>query len=386
MFRYRPLDKILGKNELKNNSIYLPSDQADKYEMWTNFYWAGDKIVWKNLLIHFYLTISDVVDLGFIDGGKSDDVEKAIRDTFKADVSFNFSRFKKINLKERGLNWFLADDIVHQMLDYLGDGHRVSMKEMKLRILELCPVFLMAHATYNTETKAVNGKPIHNIVEWDSESYETEYVVLQRIWTDFLFKIHIPRDDHREFVEAVTNFPKYYLDELIKIGQPYTYILSFTKDPLNAAMWTMYTEDKGVCLEYKRDDGLRLRMPTSYSSSGIGYSWQNWSYSKTVYVAKRSHEFDSNFFTSITRLQNQYAQSFFIDSKGNVSSIFDDMFHFDDERRNRFWHKWAKIGNTKTKNWSYEKEYRILIQSEMGDFESKNHTVWSKWIEINYFW
>lgn len=367
MFRYRPLDKILDENELQNNSIYLPSGQADKYEMWTNFYWAGDKIVWKNLLIHFYLTMSDVLDLGFIEG-KNDVNEKIIRDTFKAYISFNFTRFKKIDLKERGLNWFLDDDIVHQMLDYFGDGHKVSMQEMKLRILELCPVFFMAHSAYVKGVTPSNEKNGHNIIKWNNE----DYARLQRLWTDFIFKISIPRDDHGEFVEAITNFPKYYLSELIKIGQPYAYILSFTKDPLNAAMWTMYTGNKGVCLEYKRDDGLRLRMPTSYSEKGVGYSWQNWPYSKTVYVAKRSHEFDSNFFMSITRLQNQYAESFYIDSQGNVSSIFNDMFNFDVERYKRLWCKWASIGNTKIQNWSYEKEYRILIQSEMEDFESKD--------------
>ena len=81
------------------------------------------------------------------------------------------------------------------------------MREMKLRILELCPIFLMAYTAYIAEAKPFNRKSVHNIIKWDGKNYEVDYTALQRFWTDLLFKISIPRDDHKEFIEAITVNP-----------------------------------------------------------------------------------------------------------------------------------------------------------------------------------
>ena len=69
MYRFRKIEKILGKHEeLEKQEIYFSDITSlnDPLEGFRECFWSGDLVVWKNLLRHYLLCLEHVVILAYV--------------------------------------------------------------------------------------------------------------------------------------------------------------------------------------------------------------------------------------------------------------------------------------------------------------------------------
>jgi hypothetical protein len=59
LYRFRPLSRLLDKNELLNQEIFFASPDSlnDPMEGFRDIFWQGDVIVWQNLFRHYLLCL-----------------------------------------------------------------------------------------------------------------------------------------------------------------------------------------------------------------------------------------------------------------------------------------------------------------------------------------
>src|SRR5271167_3163235 len=76
LYRFRPLEHLLRKGELKNQEIFFahPNQLNDPMEGLRDVFFQGDKIVWKNLLRHYIVCLDRACALLAI-GGETDRLE-----------------------------------------------------------------------------------------------------------------------------------------------------------------------------------------------------------------------------------------------------------------------------------------------------------------------
>lgn len=63
-YRFRSLDALLGDHqELEKQEIYFspPEQLNDPMEGYKDLVWRGDKIVWRNLIKHYLLCLTQTV-------------------------------------------------------------------------------------------------------------------------------------------------------------------------------------------------------------------------------------------------------------------------------------------------------------------------------------
>jgi hypothetical protein len=71
IYRYRRIDQLLGKHrELESQEIYFasPTELNDPMEGFQDVFWEGDRILWKNLVKHYILCLSQAVSIIHIAG------------------------------------------------------------------------------------------------------------------------------------------------------------------------------------------------------------------------------------------------------------------------------------------------------------------------------
>ena len=77
-------------------------------------------------------------------------------------------------------------------------------------------------------------------------------------------------------------------------------------------------------------------------------------------------EFNSDYYTiGLTTLKGSYS---YIDENKNKSRFYDTVLNNQEEWRKSFWNRYETNKLVKTKDWEYEKEYRIVFNG-LTDYE-----------------
>jgi Protein of unknown function (DUF2971) len=145
----------------------------------------------------------------------------------------------------------------------------------------------------------------------------------------------------------------------------------------NAAVWANYGEKHtGACLQFKVREtngrpAIQLNRVIGFSGSGPLYGKVDHDFHQINYT--KGHV-PIDFFRSLGRLPRPTLWKFwFTDKGGRQSACADAMFRSGDEWRKAHWENFLHGITGKLEDWSYEKEYRLILNDgEVLDFSYPN--------------
>ena len=384
MYRFRKIENLLGEyEELEKQEIYFSdiSSLNDPMEGFREYFWSGDLVVWKNLLRHYLLCLERIVTLAWVreELFTSEDIP-----VFLGEGMLPTTEYKQMFLEI--CDRFFEIDGVNEYLEFLASSPRkISREELCIHLTFIhrlaCQIIAeihkehhelqlnlsMSHADYSNRLKQYVGA-------WREIGNNKED--LRKI--DALFtrpldlELMVGSDDipiiKRNWFAILTQFPKDYLNEIIKLLYPEGYVACFVDDCTNAAVWAHYGDGhRGVCLKFKTTEKdscptIDLRGITGWRNSEPVYGYQTFKFHKINY----SNQFPSiDFFKFLGRLPiPQLLRQWYSDRDGNRTPCADWM-NADtiDDWRKEYWNNYEHGFFTKLKEWEYEQEQRLLLSS-----------------------
>lgn len=148
----------------------------------------------------------------------------------------------------------------------------------------------------------------------------------------------------------------------------------------SSSVWGHYGDNhSGACLIFNADvinekSFLKLKGKTGYSStSGYIYDFSKLMFYPIDYI-KGYGQID--FFRMLGRLPIPKLNSMWYLLDGSLSECADDMIKDEDSWRNNYWENFYRDITVKSKDWSYENEYRLIITSSLDNFsDPKDRTL-----------
>lgn len=159
------------------------------------------------------------------------------------------------------------------------------------------------------------------------------------------------------------SFPDTYLQNLDKLMYPEYRVACFLKEAYNSSVWGHYADGhRGVCLIFKSHNKyLNLFGINPFSEEKQNHTLE--------FKAIHYKSFDKiDFFENVcARLTGRELSYWYQNENGEKSPIMSKIFANEYKWRKKYWKKAEKRLLTKTKDWKYEKEYRLTINSFLKD-------------------
>jgi hypothetical protein len=410
VYRLRSLDTLLGEKyrELERQTIYFApfSDLNDPMEGISDMIWLGDSIVWKNLLIHYLLCMEHKVSLATL--FKPEESEQFFMVGFpilrsEAELPTDMYRQHFEVIKNR----FFSYDPVNAMVDYLGNRTSPLRKNQISAILSLLTDIALESILYGHAQSNLQPQPF-----WDSlrDSTRASVDILSHAVSILNAPNSISEEDSNALL-TITNmsmqeaslitqckmgeetiskinwyyfrsgFLQEYLDQIPQLVYPDWYSASFiSKFPENPVLWGHYGDShKGVCLIFKAhrreswsDYHLKLRKPEGDNSVSSAFDVQ-------LHDIKYSDEKEPEveFFKRLWTLPAGIVCSEWYSDRSGRKSVFMNESNPTESIRLAYWDKLNRIQTTKSKNWSYEHEKRVLINGSFYDFSKPENRTFS---------
>ena len=388
VYRFRSIDRLLGEDqELENRTIYFasPDQLNDPMEGFRDIVWRGDRIVWENFYKHFVyclyvsslrltnvgdseeLGVKDIPIRGSWDRLPTSHIQELFGEIWQKFLDLpNIPEFieamananRKIRYRELGL--YLR--FIHRvLLDEIEESYiaRGLMREStgprppggSLTVQDYLDLILMLIMHLN---QAQSEEKANAILQKAEEQYNALRVALQ-------LKNSTPPGILRKNIQlTLFDFPRVCLKELERLLSPNWYTACFTKSYHNSSVWGHYGDQhRGACLIFKpvgigASNGLNLNYETGVYAGQIKFSRIN-------YVDQPG---EVNFFGCLSSLPDRELRDlWFTDEMGNTSRSFPSDIG---ASRERYWDSFIRDIATKTKDWEYEQEYRLILQDIGG--------------------
>jgi len=393
VYRFRSIDALLDKyQELERQSIYFasPEELNDPMEGFRDIVWHGDKIVWTNLFKHYVFCMHESYFLL----RKTRDSRKLSVD----DIPIS-NRWDKIPTPEKQR---LFDDVWHRFfkLPYMVEIiEAIANRSRNIRYRELGYYFRVIQSILLVEiedlyivhgfmceserTQLPEGLPgvqtmcasiRASIAQFDQAKTEDELNAM-------LLETEARDNDERikhQLKNPITSknlrnnsqlmhldFPNTYLREIERLLWPKWYIACFMKDYRNSSVWGHYgNEHRGVCLIFEtvntcESNGLKFNKVKGKSEGTMPFH--------EVSYADKPGEVD--FFQSIGRLSvPELIKLWYTDSEGNRSECASHIRPDGNKKedwQDTYWKKFYCDITTKTKDWAYEQECRLILGKEI---------------------
>jgi hypothetical protein len=144
------------------------------------------------------------------------------------------------------------------------------------------------------------------------------------------------------------------------------------RDCRNSAVWRSYGDNHtAVCLKFRvtatsDQPGLHLKRANAINSAGPILNFVNHEFHEISY---ESEHLPIDFFHSFGRFPIPVLKRhWYTDEAGNRSPCGDEIFRADKEWRDRSWEAFYHGITRKLKDWSYEEEYRLILDNMFWDF------------------
>jgi hypothetical protein len=214
--------------------------------------------------------------------------------------------------------------------------------------------------------------------------------------TDEFFAAHRRMNEQLDFINRYNNlidatknnknfifleFPDGYARQIEELVYPPWYTACFLAECRNSSVWGNYGDKHaGVCLRFKVKDQNGLPVIALRRMIGISGTTRD---GMTPVHGVATNEFyevkyagrhaQVDFFRSLGRIPRPILTRFwYSDRKGNRSACGDPIFTSAEEWRKKYWDTFRQRVSTKTEDWSYEKEYRLVLTSgDVLDFTEK---------------
>ena len=409
VYRFRSMKYLLGEKyqELERQSIYFAnSDELnDPMEGFRDIVWDGDKIVWTNFFKHYVYCLyesytlldktADSKELGTDDIpilGRWDQIPDPQSQRLFNDIWQRFfklpnipeiieavaDRNRDIRYRELGYYFRVIQSVVlveieasHIAHGFMYESERTQLPEGSLGIHKMCRWILASIKQFDqakTE-EDLNAMLLETVVRDDNEriKHQLENPISSKNLRNNSHLMHI-------------DFPNTYLREIERLLWFNWRPACFTKSCHNSSVWGSYGDKhKGACLIFesvKIDGSHQLGL-----SEGAGKGIPASKFREVVYGDKLNKV---DFFRSIGRSTvEQLRELWYTDAEGNFSECGDHIprdgeIDNDDTIawRKKYWDSFYRDITTKTKDWKYEQEWRLILEDRSSGFVGeKRHTL-----------
>jgi len=343
----------------------------------------GDKIVWKNLFKHYIMCLEHVSQILILAGEEHHKIDINSIPVFKSYDDFPTSMYKEHFEKISKEFLDICDEFIQkiatrttpirkdELMMYLDTAHHIAVSiihknfeekkfipksktdfKIDLKALKITTKMI---DMFETLVKEENGELKFQVMI-DAQKATHESITFTKNIED-KFVLNSP---NRNFV--LSDFTRNYLDSLEKLMYPESYISCFMSECKNSSVWGHYGDShKGICLMYEADEE------------------ENLSFEKRKHKLRKIDYKDGfveiDFFQSLGSLPMKKLETvWYSDENNNLSDISNDILRNQDKWRKKYWETFDGNILTKTKDWKYEKEYRIILSSTLDTY-IPNHSI-----------
>lgn len=395
-YRFRSVEKLIDDKykELQNQIIYFasPEDLNDPMEGFRDIFWSGDKIVWKNLFKHYLLCLEQVISIYVISGEEYGKVDEKNIPIYKSYENFPTPQYKEIFDKITVEFFEGCSEIIekislrstpvrkNELLFYLGAIHSNAFKII-LNNYEKTGLIPKQVETQKFNDLSHIIKTIDSIEEMiKNKKHENSIDTIMSTFIEMRNDMCLTNNYYKEILERFPNrgfvmidFPEKYINQIDKITYPKWYAACFMEECCNSSVWGHYGDShKGICLIFRSDkqnEDFFIKL-----NGKIGWG------DKGAIRGDRTHKFNKinyengfgaiDFFRSMGRLPIPKLISTWYKSEDNVlsdiaGSVLDN--NNKEKWRENYWDNFLKGILVKTKDWEYEKEYRLILYGLLDD-------------------
>ena len=400
-YRFRSIDNLLGEkyNELENQSIYFasPSQLNDPMEGFKDLVFNGDSITYKNLFKHYLMCLERIFSLYLIAGEEHHKITTDNIPIYDSFDDFPTPMYKELFEKISKEFFDIFEDFIdtiaarttpikrNEISSYFDTIHFITL-EIIYRNFEEKNFIPKREEVNSIDLEVVNKiKESINLMEKllkeeDGIKKIESLIFIQKHMHDELALINNAKN------KFVINFPNknfllidfvnIYLETLEKLMYPNWYTACFMTESHNSSVWGHYGDShKGVCLIFEASEKESI----SFSNGKIGENLNG------IVRGTIEHKFYKvnyekgypkiDFFRSIGRLPISKLYSTWYKGYDCDSKIFDDFNKDQDRWRKNYWDTFYKNILTKSKDWEYEKEYRLILSGLLDDEIKKENRI-----------
>lgn len=392
IYHYRSVKRAL--QEIKEGTLWAAKSETlnDPLEGYAQVVWKGDRIAWEGLLRNYIWSLYRCLILFELD----DDIDSLL-DNSAIFLGFDVVEDAPIwDILQRLADRFIHDEIVSRFVSFFEKNEECTADELCFMLRFLRPIawnlcaeeyesqgnFLLSDYK-NDNLDRDKLKEITSFLD-DEEITEDKIKALESIAnhiTQIIEILQIINYDKNEmesqdkekirrarkwrtWQEILYNFPLKYVKGLEKLIYPDGFVVCFSVDCENSAMWGHYASDhKGVCLLYEtvsKDGKETLPLKHKESKSLVEYS--NF---EVKCVKYRDMVLKRNFFETLGEL-NMLQIKKWLTNEDNEKSRYLTIYE-NKEWRKQYWNGFDEKYFTKMKDWEKEQEYRLVIPGVMLD-------------------
>lgn len=385
LYRFRNIYSLLDKhNELENQEIFFasPSSLNDPMEGYRDIVWTGDDVVWRNLFKNFLYGIFHAFDYWVI-GNDSNFVLTRENIKIAVDVE-NITPKESQDLFLKILSDFYRIDRVTEILKLFSEHRKAIHRDelifylrsifyVGLRLIALCYDKKSGNGSdFSSEAAAYD---VFSLLEFKGVDYSDHDVTEQVLATNNSFEqssviriAELPGTYDNKGQIEIDGFVKSYVSKLEEIVFPDWYTACFMKCYTNSAVWGHYADShRGVCLIFdsvEDEDGnyLELRKVAGISSKGKFHKLTKMKFYAINYIDGVA---ELDYFRKLGKWSLDEVASMWLTHDGVRSECADKLFDNESVWRGEYWESFYQDVVKKTKDWDYEKEFRLLLTSGM---------------------
>ena len=396
LFRYRNFTR--GLQEIQEQTIYFASREElndPTVEGFLNVFWQGDRIAWEGLFRNYVCSLYNVINLYLLKA----EHELIMKSAVMVDIH-QFDNVPAGKIIERLGDIFLESDDVEYLVSILSEGKfRISRDELLFFLYcihrrALLKVFSVSiEAGYREESfikirdalvASLEVKKIPEVKNLLNKDIDMRQKILHEfcnLQEDHYNKIVATVMDTQKtiWMSIAGNFPNMYINFLENLLHPETYIACFSSSENNNAMWGQYASNHtGVCLIYDThtqngNECLALRKRYGVSSSGEEY--YKYTDERIYPIQYGGSVCEANFFTTLGQFNGNILHGWLASKDGKRSCCLNHIYEQKDTWRNEYWQLLYNRYCHKTKEWEYEREYRLLLVNSFFDYTKKESRI-----------
>lgn len=401
LYRYRSIDSAL--TEIEQGTFYFSSTEElnDPIEGYVDLYFQGDRPAWEGLLNNYVCSLFTCINKYLVTSPKKyeekEPITEILKDFRSHAVLVDIHAFDDVplgnHLKNLGKS-FLDDKLVLKLAKCYGDGNlKCSSKELQLilravhhKAFYICIHHFKANNLIpdfpeNDSYKNLPDFPFETISKVNGVERKIAVDVAENMCSDMMeyMAFIIKSRQEASFIEKnipynykqniawaniQVNFPKLYVEQLYDVIYPNGYVICFSTDETNSAMWGNYAQNhQGICFIYETQE-----------LSGKNYLTVDSKKMEVKPVKYGSDVIERNFFTSLGRLNPKQIKSWLSSADETTSKLFDTF----SKKNIKSWLMQYSLDYVekfyrKNSAWKHEKEYRILLPDDYYQYDDKEN-------------
>ena len=437
LYRFRSVNKLLEKpfKELERQTIFFatPEELNDPMEGLYDLVWDGDHIVWLNLFRHYVHCLTrtrlDLLIIGQEHMFKPNDIPVEQKQDMYPTPRME-QLFKEVwqEAQKRCQLEALAENIAR--LEYSGLKHRIKRAELlhylvltHTRLLSAVQDVLFEYNLITEDQRMRSTKEtsldindyfqlLKQIPEINASTAEIWFSVTESIYQSHILshRFAFQEVERKNAMFLLAGYPSAYLEQLPKMLWPNWYTACFAKEYHNSSMWANYADGhKGACLIFEETDDdskpkLELEQITGWSSGNSSEEKEHWGVAPILFyqIDYKTKPDEVDFFSSMGQINHEaLLKLWYTSDKGDLSYCADKILGPTadvDTWREQYWEDFYRHASFKTKDWEYEKEFRLILnagftrslnerqRSLSYDFKSLKGIIFGMRISDNYKW